>query len=308
MEKKPRRKELRREEKEAWWQGCQACCLVQRGCNERRRKMNKWKKAFAGVLCMMMVETPAVLQMPAVVYGEEAVQAETAVKDGLVRENGKICCYIEGKRQTGWRNVTATENGKTVTNRYYFAKNGQACAATAAQKTLVKKIGGKYYGFDTQGRMIKNRFCSAKVKKGRKTVTNRYYFGKNGAACTGKTVNGVCEIGLKKVKGKTYGFGADGNMARGIFVKGTKFYAFNKKNGVYDKARSRQLNSAAGYEKDASTIRKLLGSPKKTVKIHGCYAPESVGNEYILHYDNFVLNIFRYNGSGKEIVIGAMAA
>lgn len=271
--------------------------------------MKKWKRALAGALCLLMVETPAFLSQPSsVVYAaEETASSVNNVKNGLVKEKGKYYFYVDGVKKTGWRNVTSTVKGKKVTNRYYFGKNGAAYAASDSQGTLVKKIKGKYYGFDKKGRMITNKFRSVKKKKGKKTVTYRYYFGKNGAAYTGKKVNGVKEIAVKKIGSKSYGFDVYGRMVKGIWVKGVKIYSFDTKNGVYSSSKSKKLNHAAEYLKDAAEIRRLLGTPKKTEQVEGCFLAPSEGSEYLLYYDNFALDIVRYKATGKEVVVGPMA-
>lgn len=273
--------------------------------------MRNWKKAVAGALCLMMLETPAVLTKPAEVFAAEAAVENTvetpALKEGLVKENGKFYFYVKGvKQKSCWKDIERVSGGKTVTSRYYFSRSGEALAAAKGQGTLVKKIGSKYYGFDIYGRMIKNSFRTVKVKKKGKTSVYRYYFGSNGAAYAGKMISGTNEIAVKKVGKKYYGFSADGKMARGNWVKGNKLYAFHPKTGVYDAAKTKKLRKAAGYEKDASSLRALLGRPKKSKAVEGCYRPASVGSEVILYYDNFMVDIFRYSATGKEIVIGVM--
>lgn len=268
--------------------------------------MRKWKMALAGVLSLFMVEAPAVCSMP--VYSVAA--AETTVQDtdvlkGLVKENGKYYYYVDGKMQKGWQNVTTTKsNGQSVTYRYYFGANGAAYAATPKQKTLVKKISGKYYGFNSLGRARTNTFCNVKLKKGKKTFTYRYYFGANGAAYAGKKSYGTAEIAVKKIKGKYYGFNLNGNMVKGTWVKGGKFYVFGK-NGVYNASLSKKLRAAAGYEKEASTLLSLIGNPKKVQVLENtCYGD---GTEMYYYYDNYFADIFKFGGTGKTIVLGVSA-
>lgn len=267
--------------------------------------MRKWKMALAGALSLFMIETPVAYSLPVYsVAAEESTVADTAVLNGLVKENNKYYYYVNGKMQKGWQNVTTQSNGKSVTYRYYFGSNGAAYAATPQQKTLVKKIGGKYYGFNSLGRVRTNTFCNVKMKKGKTTSTYRYYFGSNGAAYAGKKSYGTPEIAVKKIKGKYYGFNLNGNMVKGTWVKSGKFYVFGK-SGVYNAALSKKLRAAAGYEKDAAALLSLIGNPKKIQVLENtCYGN---GTEMYYYYDNYFADIFKFSGTGKTIVLGVSA-
>ena len=269
--------------------------------------MKQWKMALAGLMSLVMVEMPA---MPApAVYAAETQQETTAqtqqVKNGLLCENGKYYYYVDGQMQKGWQDIKSTIGGKEVVRRYYFGSNGAAYAAASGQKTLVKKIKGKYYGFDVKGRMRTSTFCNVKLKKGKTTVTYRYYFGSNGAAYAGKKVYGVKEIAVKKIKGKYYGFNLNGNMVKGTWVRDGKFYVFDKRTGIYRAADSKRLRIASKARSSATALINQLGKPKsmKTLS-YTCYGD---GTEMFYYYDNFYADIFKDRTTGQLIVLGVSA-
>lgn len=171
----------------------------------------------------------------------------------------------------------------------------------ATVKSGLKKENGKYYYY-AKGVKVKKAWKTVKVTKNGKTTSYQYYFGSNGAAYAGKKVYGVNTPAVKKIDGKYYGFGVSGRMIKGTYVINEKFYVFNSKTGVYDSAKSTQLRKASAYEKDAATLRKLLGKPQKTVTSASCYGD---GKDLILYYPNFMVSLYR-NKQGKEIVFGVM--
>lgn len=205
--------------------------------------MKKWKKLLLFVLCLMLVQVPVMT-----VSSTKTVQAAT-VKKGLKKEKGK----------------------------YYYYKNGKK---------------------------VKNKWVTVKTKENGKTVSNRYYFGKNGAAYVAAKGSGTYNVTVKKISKKQYGFDTRGRMAKGIYVNGgnMKFYVFNKK-GVYDAKQSSALRKAAKYGADAATLRKLLGKPLKEATTDTCY--EGVDVDVILTYKYFTVSLGRY-ADGREIVYGAM--
>ena len=120
-----------------------------------------------------------------------------------------------------------------------------------------KKISGKYYYFDYQGRMVKgasvSEYDSEKdkivyyllgtdgkrvTKKGWHQVTNKEFNEYTGYVTTSKVwyyvkSDGTLQTGLKKISGKYYGFKEDGSLAQnGYFTtsSGKKYLA--DKNGV----------------------------------------------------------------------------
>lgn len=118
--------------------------------------MKKWKKILALVLCLMFIQAPIVNIIQPV-----TVEA-AAVKKGLKKEGGKYYFYDKGKRvKNTWKTVKVKKNGKIVSYRYYFGKNGAAYAGRLVyglRTPAVKKINGKYYGFGISGRMIKGTY------------------------------------------------------------------------------------------------------------------------------------------------------
>ena len=117
--------------------------------------MKSIKKLLLVVLCLSL------LQVPAVSFAGPATVSAATTQKGLVKENGNYYYYLNGKKiKNTWRNITA-KNSKGVkeTNRYYFDKNGKAYKAPynkeAKYSFVVKTIGGKKYGFDQEGHMIK---------------------------------------------------------------------------------------------------------------------------------------------------------
>lgn len=169
----------------------------------------------------------------------------------------------------------------------------------AEVKTGFKKENGKYYYYKN-GERIRNTWKNITVQDGKKTKTGRYYFGANGAAYAGKKFYGVNTPAIKKIDGKTYGFGTEGRMLKGTYVVDGEFYAFNTKTGVYDPVRTNKLRKAAGYEKPSAELRKLMGKPKKTVVVDGCYGD---GKDYILYYSTYFVILSK--NKGKEVVLGA---
>lgn len=179
-------------------------------------------------------------------------------------------------------------------------------ADTGDAKTGLVKEKGKYYYYvinkNGQSEKVTNKWKTVKVTKKGKIYSYRYYFGKNGAAYSGSVKLGVKTPAIKKIGTKYYGFDTNARMLKGIYVINDKFYVFNSKTGVYDSAKSSKLRKAYGYEKKAATLKKLLGKPKKTEKLTGCYGN---GKEYMLYYQNFVLSTGE-TSKGVEIIFGVL--
>ncbi|MDD7218459.1 MAG: hypothetical protein PUI16_00440 [Clostridia bacterium] len=211
--------------------------------------MKKCSKILMLVFCLLMVQIPIIT-----VASGETVQAATA-KSGLKKEKGKYYYYEKGKKvKNTWKTIKTRENGKTVSFRYYFGKDGAAYAAGASfgkYNVIVKKIKGVYYGFDTKGRLVK-----------------------------------------------------------GIYVNGDnlKFYAFTKK-GVYDSKKSSALRKAAQYGADGAALRKLLGKPLKEKTSDSCMTVPGTDialTDVILTYNTFTVSLGRYPDGSKEMVYGAI--
>jgi hypothetical protein len=172
----------------------------------------------------------------------------------------------------------------------------------ATVKKGLKKEGGKYYYYQN-GKKVKNTWKTVKTTKNGKTVSYKYYFGSNGAAYAGTKTDWDTTIAFKKIGGKYYGFNASAQMVTGIYVSNDSFYVFNEKTGVYDASATKKLRAASKYQKNAATLRKLLGKPSRTETTDGCYGD---GEELILYYPHFMVNLYR-DKKGKEIVLGVMS-
>ena len=174
------------------------------------------------------------------------------------------------------------------------AKNVQA----AEKKGLVySKTKNEYYYYAD----------NKKVKNTWKTVNNqKYYFDKNGKAYAAPKIDGTnYNIVVKKIKNKYYGFDNKARMVKGLncTIEGKNYY-FSTKTGVYSSTTTKKYRTAAAYQKDAKTIKKLLGTPKKTEKTDSCYKPNGV--DMTLYYKKYALMIFHDNKTGKEEVFGMM--
>lgn len=181
----------------------------------------------------------------------------------------------------------------------------EAADTSVAKKGLVKEKGKYYYyviNADGQSEKVTNKWKTVKVTKNGKTATYKYYFGKDGAAYAGSVKLGVKTPAFRKVGTKYYGFDTYARMLKGTYFFNDKFYVFNSKTGVYDSAKSLKLRKAYGYEKKAATLKALLGKPKKTQNLTGCYGN---GKEHMLYYQNFVLSTGE-TAKGVEVIFGVM--
>lgn len=142
--------------------------------------MKHSKKILAVVLCMLMMLTPL-----ASVAGTVTVQAATqTVKVKKDQKTGNRYGYDKNnKKVTQQWGVTASGY------RYYFGKNGAAYQAdqdmVGKYGILMKKINGKYYGFDVSGHTVKGiRVGSVSMYE----IPKLYYFNpKTGAVDKKKT-------------------------------------------------------------------------------------------------------------------------
>lgn len=164
--------------------------------------MRKWKKLLVIILCLMMVQSPAVsLTQP------QTVEA-AAVKKGLKKEKGKYYFYENGKRVINkWKNITRVKNGKKTTERYYFGANGAAYAGKISYgcyTPVIKSVNGKKYAFGYSGRML----------KGPIVIGERFYFmnKKTGVYDTAQT---------SKIR-KAYGYQKDAAPLRKLLGKPRK--------------------------------------------------------------------------------------
>ena len=115
--------------------------------------MKKFKKVFAVLLLMLLVTAPVVTAATQPVTVEAAAKKKTKLK----KVKGKYYAYENGKKVCNkWRTIKV---GKKK-YRFYFDKKGRAYQADrkllwATTGVVVKKINGRYYGFDYQGHMMK---------------------------------------------------------------------------------------------------------------------------------------------------------
>ena len=143
--------------------------------------MKKTKRLLAVVLCMLLMLTPL-----AVVAETVTVQAAgpQTVKVKLDKKTGKRYGYDENNQK-----VTQQWGVTAKGFRYYFGKNGAAYQAAqdmvGKYGILMKKINGKYYGFDVSGHTVKGiRVGSVSMYE----IPKLYYFNpKTGAVDKKKT-------------------------------------------------------------------------------------------------------------------------
>ena len=143
--------------------------------------MKKTKRFLAVVLCMLLMLTPL-----AVVAETVTVQAAgpQTVKVKLDKKTGKRYGYDENNQK-----VTQQWGVTAQGFRYYFGKNGAAYQAdqdmVGKYGILMKKINGKYYGFDVSGHTVKGiRVGSVSMYD----IPKLYYFNpKTGAVDKKKT-------------------------------------------------------------------------------------------------------------------------
>ncbi len=137
--------------------------------------MRNLKKVFLLILCLFMIQ-PVILPKVA------PTTVEAAAKKGLVKEGKNYYYYVKGKKvKNVWKTVTV----KNVKYKYYFGKKGAAYKAPKDTYTnnnmVVKKINGKYYGFNNVGRMVTGVWSSDAGKV--------YYFSSKGVYNETKSKN-----------------------------------------------------------------------------------------------------------------------
>ena len=143
--------------------------------------MKKTKRFFAVVLCMLLMLTP--LAVVAETVTVQAAEPQT-VKVKLDKKTGKRYGYDENNQK-----VTQQWGVTAKGFRYYFGKNGAAYQAdqdmVGKYGILMKKINGKYYGFDVSGHTVKGiRVGSVSMYE----IPKLYYFNpKTGAVDKKKT-------------------------------------------------------------------------------------------------------------------------
>ncbi len=115
----------------------------------------------------------------------------------------------------------------------------------AAVKEGLKKSKGKYYYY-VNGKKIKNCWKSVKVTVAGKKTTCRYYFGRNGAAATGKNTIG----------GKAYYFNSKGQLqVSRLGIKIGKKYYESDENGVLTQLSKVEGLAGIRLEKSGRTLK-----------------------------------------------------
>lgn len=187
----------------------------------------------------------------------------------------------------------------------------QTVQAATVKKGLKKE--GKYYYYYENGVKVKNTWKTVKKKVSGKTVSYRYYFGKNGRAYAApdlsKSDRYKKNVLVKKIGKYYYGFDRNGRMVTSGYYNNPQKYDRNgdtytyyfDKNGRYNSKKSLAIRKAGKYMTNAAAIRKILGTPKKTSKLDSCFG--EAGNDYRLTYTNISVTIHRYP-DGREIVFG----
>lgn len=143
--------------------------------------MKKTKRFLAVVLCMLLMLAP--LAVVAETVTVQAAEPQT-VKVKLDKKTGKRYGYDENNQK-----VTQQWGVTAKGFRYYFGKNGAAYQAdqdmVGKYGILLKKIDGKYYGFDVSGHTVKGiRVGSVSMYE----IPKLYYFNpKTGAVDKKKT-------------------------------------------------------------------------------------------------------------------------
>ena len=142
--------------------------------------MKNTKKIFAVMLCLLLMLTPLVSVADAVTV-HAATETVKVKKD---KETGEYYGYnADNEKVVSQWGVTSSGY------RYYFGKNGAAYQAdkdtVGKYGILMKKINGKYYGFDVYGRTVKGIRVGSPSLYG---IPKLYYFNpKTGAVDTKKT-------------------------------------------------------------------------------------------------------------------------
>lgn len=191
----------------------------------------------------------------------------SSTSTGLIKKSGKLYYIQNGKKV---RNKWVTVKGST----YYFKGNGVAVTGPA-------KIKSKRYVFNASGKLFKGSKTRIVIYKG-----DKYQVTKAGLAKSGWD------------KGKKHRFATNGKMYTGDCVISDKFYAFSSK-GVFNKARTSQLQAAAKIDTDATSLLALLGKPKKSYYATSCYVMNDEsgkpmnGLDGILKYANLTVYTFK---------------
>lgn len=194
-----------------------------------------------------------------------------------------------------------------------FAYSGTATEVQAAKAKTGLQKEGSYYYYYSKNKKVKNTWKTVKTTSNGKKVSYKYYFGSNGRAYAAKNLkksDGYTKnIVLKKIGKYYYGFDSKGRMVKSGYYNnplnmdknGDSMTYYIDKNGRYNAAKSKAIRKAGAYGADAAGVRKILGKPKKEIKLNSCFGEP--GDDYQLNYANIYVTIHRYP-DGREMVFG----
>ncbi|MBR6221984.1 MAG: hypothetical protein IKQ71_00955 [Lachnospiraceae bacterium] len=209
-----------------------------------------------------------------------------------------------------------------------FAFVSGFCDAHASNDSEVKYTGlekkENLDGFELyylkNGKKIKNAWKTVEGKNGK----FKYYFGKNGKAYKASSFAGMrtTKVVVKAIKGKKYGFDENGHNVKGLWSTDTRLVFFNKKNGVYDDAKSKEYQQCVKAGRLSETmpeeIETLFGKPLKVRSTASCNPFDLKEDEelsedivkrykgYNYYYDNFVISLTHNTESGIYHMDGAI--
>ena len=157
------------------------------------------------------------------------MQEETKKKTGIVIEDGICKLYSEEGI------LLETGNGQgwsLLDGNYYYLKDDSLLTSGS-----YRLPDGKWYGFDSQGRMLANAFDKNDINQ------IWHWYGESGAAQTGwvllagnwyygSTTNGMLYKGLHVINGVKYYFDADGIMQTNTVVEDGRLIVINDSGAV----------------------------------------------------------------------------
>lgn len=232
--------------------------------------LQKWHRFRFLILSLLLISATLLFCHPSVSKAApvtpDSAEEIPVVKNGFVKEADGTHYYVNGKSLKGRQYIgeytycfnpatgVMVTNGWYTTkagNKYYLKKNG---TAVTGKKTINKKT----YIFSDKGCMLKG-FCkdyktgkryytgttSGVIKTGWKITpkNSRMYFGKSGAAYTGK----------HKIKKHWYYFKKNGHVYTGKFKINNKLYYATEKGAI--KTGAFKVGNKRYYATDKGVIR-----------------------------------------------------
>lgn len=171
---------------------------------------------------------------------------------------------------------------------------------------LVKK--GNTYYFYHKGKKVKNKWKSVTID-GQK---QKLYFGKKGAAYrAGSLFENAYNVKLFKIKKKQYGFDMNSFLVKkGVYVNGSyKIMAF-KKNGEYDKKKTKTLRGKLKIGKISKkmydTVTSALGKPRSVSRSDSCspWNEKDSFTDVVLNYGHFEVQLIQNDRTGEYMLDG----